>query len=39
VQDWVGLQLGIPFTAIGKTDIQFWGLHFSLATRFAFMDG
>lgn len=39
VQDWVGFQLGIPFTAIGSKDILFWGLHFSVATRFAFMDG
>lgn len=39
VQDWVGFQLGIPFTAIGSKDMLFWGLHFSVATRFAFMDG
>ncbi len=39
VQDWVSFQLGIPFTAIGSNTVMFWGIHFSMAVRFPFMDG
>ncbi len=39
VQDWVSFQFGIPFEVLGKNDVLFWGLHFSLAARFGFLDG
>jgi hypothetical protein len=51
VQDWVSFQLGIPFSAMGTSAAKeiapdsrsnaplYWGLHFSAAFRFPFMDG
>jgi hypothetical protein len=43
VQDWVSFQLGIPFSAMGTSAESsaplYWGLHFTAAFRFPFMDG
>jgi len=29
-----GLQLGVPFTVIGKNSLKHWGVHFSMAYSF-----